>query len=566
MSSFWRLARLFRPYAGWIALSLFVSLAASLANIALMAVSGWFITAMAAAGIAGVSMNYFTPAALIRALAIVRTGGRYLDRLISHEATLRLTAEIRTDLFARLVPLAPGGLDDLRSGDLLARLKGDIDRIELLFLRFITPLAVALAALAAVGAILAGHDGWLALPVVAVLAFGGLLAPALAAAFGRKSGTAVAVQAAALRRALADDLQGLAALTVTGAAANHRRALSERYRRLIAEERRQARLSAFGQTAGLLSGDLAMGTALIIGIPMLGAGAFSGPDLAMAALLSLSAAEAFMGLPAAFTGLAGTLASGERLFAIGKRTPPVVSPTTTLAMPAGNAIVFSDVTLTYAGAGRAALSHIDLVIPEGHRLALVGPSGAGKSSLTELMLRLRDPSSGRVMLGGVDVRRLALDELRGRFAVVPQKPHLFTETIAGNLRLAKPKASDAELIEALALAGLGPFLAKLPQGLSTPVGVAGTTLSGGEARRLAVARALLCDAPVLILDEPGEGLDAATEEAMVGAILERMAGRTVIVLTHAKAALQRMDEIVVLSGGRIVERRHRREDAVRARS
>lgn len=554
MKIFLRLVRLYRPYAGWIGLSLLISLVASIANIALMAVSGWFITAMAAAGLAGVSMNYFTPASLIRALAIVRTGGRYLDRLVSHDATLRLTSAIRADLFASLVPLAPGGLEDLRSGDLLARLKGDIDRVELVFLRFLTPLAVAIAVLAFVAVVLFLFDGSLAWPVVTVLAVGGLLLPALVAWLGRSGGMPLAEQSADLKRRLADDLSGLASLTVTGAVDAHRERLAEGYDRVIAEERREARRAAFGQMTGGLSGDVAMGVALVCGLPLLD-GALAGPDYAMAALLSLSAAEAFVGMPAAFSALSATVASARRLFAIGDRVPPVTSPTEPLPLPSGNDLVFEDVSLTYAEAGRPALSGINLSLAAGTKVALVGPSGAGKSSLMALMVRLRDPSSGRITLGGVDLDRLPLDGLRARFAVVPQKPHLFTDTIAGNLRLVRPEASEGDLRTALDRAGLGPFVAGLPEGLATKVGVAGTALSGGEARRLAVARALLSDAPILILDEPGEGLDAATEAAMLDAILDHVGGRTVILLTHAKAALARMDEVLTVEAGRIVTRR-----------
>ena len=555
MRDLFRLLGLYRRLVGWILLSMLVSLVATLANVGLMAASGWFITAMAAAGLAGVTMNYFTPAAIIRGLAILRTGGRYIDRVIGHEATLRLLADTRTHLFAKMVPLAPAALDDLRSGDLLARLKADIDRLELTFLRLLSPLAVALLTLAVVGLVLFLHDGALSAGVIAVLAGCGLLAPAFAAMAASGPGRALTAQSADLRRLVVDDLSGLMPLMVTGAFVEHRDRLVLAMGSLVEVERRLARRAAFGQALGRLSGDLALIVALAIGVPLVAAGRMAGPDLAMAALLSLSAAEAFMGLPAAFLGVASTLASARRLFAILDRKPPVIEHFDPRPMPEGRDIRLDGVRLRYAGAVRPALDGVTLDIPGGSHVALVGESGAGKSSVAALLARLRDPDAGEIRLGGTSLKDLALADVRKTIGVVPQKPHLFTTTLEDNLRLGRPSATADELAAVLDVAGLADFVARLPEGLATPVGVAGTTLSGGEARRVAIARVLLRDPDVLVLDEPGEGLDPETEAAVLDRVLDRMAGRTVIMITHARAALHRMDRVVELDGGRIVSNR-----------
>lgn len=547
-----RLLGLYRRHAGWILLSMLVSLVATLANVGLMATSGWFITAMAAAGLTGIAMNYFTPAAIIRALAILRTGGRYIDRVVGHEATLRLLADTRAHLFGRMVPLAPAALDDLRSGDLLARLKADIDRLELTFLRLLSPLVVALLTLVAVGLVLFLHDGVLSAGVLAVLVGCGLLAPALAAAATAGPGRALTARSADLRRLVVDDLSGLMPLIVTGAFAGHRNRLVEAMSSLVQAERQLARRAAFGQALGRLSGDLALIMALFVGVPLVTAGRMAGPDLAMAALLSLSAAEVFMGLPAAFLGLSSTLASARRLFAILDREPPVVEHAIPRPTPEGRDLHLDGVTLRYPGSARPALAGISLDVPLGTRVALVGESGAGKSSVVALLARLRDPDAGEIRLGGIALTDLALADVRRVVGVVPQKPHLFTLTLEENLRLGRPSATANELAAAIEAAGLSDFIARLPQGLATPVGVAGTTLSGGEARRVAIARVLLLDPDILILDEPGEGLDPETEAAVLDRVLDRMAGRTVILVTHARAALHRMDRIVEFDSGRIV--------------
>ncbi len=552
MRDLFRLLGLYRRHVGWIFLSMLVSLVATLANVGLMAASGWFITAMAAAGLAGVTMNYFTPAAIIRGLAILRTGGRYIDRVVGHEATLRLLADTRTHLFARMVPLAPAALDDLRSGDLLARLKADIDRLELTFLRLLSPLVVAVLTLAAVGLVLFLHDGLLSAGVLAVLAACGLLAPALAAAAASSPGRELTARSADLRRLVVDDLSGLMPLMVVGAFVGHRNRLVETMASLVEIERRLARRAALGQALGRLSGDLALIVALAVSVPLVTAGRMAGPDMAMAALLSLSAAEAFMGLPAAFLGVASTLASARRLFAILDRKPPVTDRAAPKPMPDGRDISLDGVALHYPGAIRPALENMTFDIPRGSRVALVGESGAGKSSVAALLARLRDPDAGEVRLGGTPIKELALADVRRTIGVVAQKPHLFTATLGDNLRLGRPSATDEELAAVIDVAGLSDFVARLPQGLATPVGVAGTTLSGGEARRVAIARVLLIDPDILVLDEPGEGLDPETEAAVLDRVLDRMDGRTVILITHARAALHRMDRVVELDAGRIV--------------
>ena len=555
MKDLFRLLGLYRRHAGWILLSMLVSLVATLANVGLMAVSGWFITAMAAAGLAGVTMNYFTPAAIIRGLAILRTGGRYIDRVVGHEATLRLLADTRTHLFARMVPLAPAALDDLRSGDLLARLKADIDRLELTFLRFLSPLAVALLTLAVVGLVLFLLDGLLSASVLAVLIGCGLLAPALAAAAAAGPGRALTGRSADLRRLVVDDLSGLMPLIATGAFASHRDRLVGAMASVVQAERQLARRAAFGQALGRLSGDLALIVALAVGVPLVAAGRMAGPDLAMAALLSLSAAEIFMGLPAAFLGLSSTLASARRLFAILDRKPPVTEQANPKPLPEGRDLRLDGVTLRYPGGFRPALDGVCLDIPFGSHVALVGESGAGKSSIVALLARLRDPDAGEIRLGGVPLTGLALVDVRRTVGVVPQKPHLFTLTLEENLRLGRPSATAGELAAAIEAASLSDFVARLPQGLATPVGVAGTTLSGGEARRVAIARLLLLDPDILVLDEPGEGLDPETETAVLDRVLDRMADRTVILITHARAALHRMDRVVELDSGRIAANR-----------
>jgi ATP-binding cassette, subfamily C, bacterial CydC len=552
MKNLGRLLGLYRRYAWWIVASILVSLVSTLANIGLMATSGWFITSMAAAGLAGTTMNYFTPAALIRALAILRTGGRYLDRLVSHEATFQLIGGLRGFVFARLEPLAPAALGNLRSGDITERMRGDIDRLELVFLRLISPLAVAILASMIVIGVLARWNGALGAAAGVTLVVTGVLAPALAAFAGRAPSRAVTALQAEIRSSLVDDIEGLAPLLLTGAAKTRFDALDQKMEDLLTAEGRLARIGALGQISTGLAGELATVAVLCFGVPLLRSGALTGPDLTLAALAALAAFEAFGGIPAAFAGLFGTLASADRLFALLDCKPNVVDPDSPVPLPPTFDLVLDSVSLTYPDAQRPALTNIDLLVREGARIAIIGASGAGKSSIVDLLLRFRDPSSGEIRLGGEPLPQLAMESIRSRIVIVGQSPHLFSATVAENLRLACPQATADQLWSVLATVQLETTIRDLPEGLDTQIGVAGTRLSGGQSRRLAVAGALLTEASIFVLDEPTEGLDAETAQKVLDGVLRRIAGRTLLLLTHQFAGLERMEQIVTLDAGKIV--------------
>jgi ATP-binding cassette subfamily C protein CydC len=554
MSDLARILGLFRPYLGWIALSALLALATVLANIALMAYSGWFIAAMGLAGAAGLAINYFTPAAIIRGLAIARTGGRYADRIVGHEATLRLLAELRRWLYERLVRIGPLGLGDLRSGDVLARLRGDIDRLEAVSLRVLSPIVVALAASTVVVAVLAAFDARLAVLQLALLALAGVVVPLLAARAGATAGRSVVQGSARLNTLLVDAAEGLAELQVNGAAARQAERIGTLSEALIEDQLRIARLNAAAQAAVGLAAGLAMAGVLAMAAHGVAQHRLAPAAMPMLALLALAAFEALAAIPLAAQSLAATLASARRLFAIADAPVAVPEPAHPKPPPQSSRLVMHGVSLTYSGASRPAVSGIDLDIAAGRHVAVIGHSGSGKSSLVALALRFAAPSSGHITLGGIDMRDLTGDGVRSRIAVVEQQAHLFAATIADNLRLARPDATKAEIEEACRIAQLHDFIAAQPRGYETFVGVQGMRLSGGEARRLAVARALLKPAPLLLLDEPTEGLDADTERRLLDALLEARRDCGILLVTHRPAGLSRMHEIVVLERGSIIAR------------
>jgi len=557
MRDLWRLLRLFRPYAGWIALGILLSLATLIANVTLMAVSGWFIASMAIAGATGASMNYFTPAAIIRACAIVRTGGRYAERLVTHEATLRLLAGLRVWLYERLEPLAPAGLQAYRSGDLLSRIRADIDTLDNFYLRVLAPTVTAVLGSLAFILFLLSYDPGLALVLTAFLFLSGAGMPWLARALGDAPGRRVVALKSDLRAATVDGVQGLAELQVYGAARAQAARISGLSRQLAREQERLSSIAGLSQGTLGLSANLAMWLLVWAAIPMVQEGSIAPPELAMLALFTLAAFEAVMPLPAAFQALGETQAAARRVLEIADAEPRVQDPQLAAPLLRGFGIALKGIHFTYPNADRPALAGIDLDCPEGAKVAIIGPTGSGKTTLINLLSRFWAPEMGVLGYDGhasAYIANLKGEDVRRRMAVVSQHTHLFTGTIRENLLLANPCAAQEQLELACGAAELHDFIITQPDGYETQVGEAGLALSGGQARRLAIARALLKEAPILILDEPTEGLDNPTARALMRTLGTLAADRSVLLITHRTEGLEDMDQILVLEQGRVSAR------------
>ena len=554
MTELSRLWTLFQPYRGWVLGGFLVALLTLVANVALMAVSGWFITAMAVAGASGVAMNYFTPAALIRGSAIGRTAGRYLERLINHEATLRQLAGLRVWFYQHLEPLAPARLQQYHSADLLSRIRADIDALDNLYIRVLVPVLVA--ATAGIGFFLftALYDLTLALLLLTMLLVAGVLLPWAARRLGTGPGRRMVAAESELRQLAIDGTQGLSELLVYGAADAHARRLDAASRALIADQDRMSRIAGIGQGAVGLSANLTLWGMLWLGIPLVADGSLAPPQLAMLALFALAAFESVAPLPLAFQQLEATLTAARRLFAIVDAEPAVVDPPGPSPRTRDNGIEIRNLRFSYPGADRPALDGLDLDLAEGRRVAIVGATGSGKSTLLNLLLGFWRQDAGTIRLGGEPLSAFRGEDLRARIALVSQHTHLFDASIRENLLLAAPDAPQGRLEQVCETAQIHDFIAALPEGYDTWVGETGVRVSGGQARRIAIARALLRDAPILLLDEPTEGLDAATERALMDAVRVLMRGRSTLLITHRPVALADMDEILVMQRGRIIER------------
>lgn len=518
-----------------------------LANSLLMALSGWFIASMAVSGASGVSFNYFFPSATIRFLAIVRTVGRYAERLVTHEATFRILSDLRVWLFMRFEPLAPACLERYSGGDVTGRLRADVDALETLYLKIIAPVVAGAVSIAAGLFFLAWFCTPAAVAMLPFLLLAGVGLPLLVRRFSEVPGRRSALLAAELRTKVTEGLQGVEELILLGALERQTAAVDGLSVQLVLEQERLGRINGFSQgTMALFAGSGVAAVLLTAGIQV-ASHQMAPPNLVMLLLFSAAIFEAAGQLPSALHLLPAARESAIRIFELADAPIPVPDTHVPCNMPVDNGICFKDVSASYLP-GEPVLQNISLTLPAGGSLVLSGTSGIGKSLLIEILLRFRE-YEGSVTVGGTEIRDLPKESLIAMMAAVPQRPHLFNGTIRENLLLGNSSADEERIQEALRDSCLDAWVAGLPLGLATEVGINGSAVSGGEARRIALARALLKDAPILLLDEPTEGLDSATEREVVSRLNERIRGAggvTMLVVSHRPACLKLGDSIISL--------------------
>ncbi len=526
------------------------------ASIGLMATSAWLISRAAqhpsvqSLAVAVVGVRFF---GLARGLL------RYSERLVGHDAALRVLSDLRVDIYRRLERLAPAGLPAFRSGDLLARLVGDVDAQQDLLLRVLAPYAVAVVTGIAVVALTAWIDLAVAVLLGATLLLAAVLAPAVSRRLAQRTEARQATARGDLSQAVVDLLQGAPDLVVYGAARAQLAKVAEIDAELTAVERAAARSAGVGAAITALLTGVAVWGAVVLGLDAVRAGSLDGVLLAVVVLVPLASFETVASLPAAAQAYERGRGSSARVYEVRSAPAPVEDPVVPLPLPLGeNALVLRGVRAQWPSAAREGernrgIDGVDLDLPAGRRVAVVGSSGAGKSTLAAVLLRFLS-YEGSVELDGVELDRLVGADVRTRIGLAAQDAHVFDTTLAENLRLARPEASEDELWEVLRRAHLSTWVGGLPDGLDTPVGQRGTNLSGGQRQRLSLARALLADFPILLLDEPGEHLDTAAADELTSDLLEATRGRTTVLITHRLAGLSAVDEILVLDAGRVVER------------
>ena len=538
-----RLLRLARPAAPRLALAALVGVLASLAAVGLTATSAWLISRAAQHPPV---LTLMVAIVAVRAFGIGRGLLRYTERLISHDAALRLLADVRVRCFDAAERITPVGLRGFGRGDLTARFAADVDAVPDVLLRGVLPLAVAsgtgLAAVVLLGAI--------ALPAGLILLTGllvvGVVLPMVQTVLSAGADRAPAVLRGQLAGQTVDLMDGLDTYRAYGAVPRRLSAVADTERALARADRRSAAVQALAETAVALVAGAVVWTLLALGAHRVHTGGLDPVLLAVVVLTPLAVFEVVGQVPEAVRRLDAARSGLARVFEVLDAPAPVAEPDHPEPLGPGRHSVRVDGLSAGWPDGPTVLRDVDLVLTPGRRIAVTGASGAGKSTLAAVLLRFLDPSAGAVLVDGTDMRAMAADDVRALFAVCGQDAHLFDSTVRANLVLARPGASDEELWAALDQARLGDWLRAQPLGLDTHVGTSGSALSGGQHRRLALARALLSGAEILILDEPTEHLDPETAAELMQDLLAATHGRTTLLITHQLDSLDSMDEVVEL--------------------
>ncbi|MDM3521954.1 cysteine/glutathione ABC transporter ATP-binding protein/permease CydC [Citrobacter sp. Ca225] len=543
---------LYKRHKWMLTLGIVLAIITLLASIGLLTLSGWFLSASAVAGFAGIySFNYMLPAAGVRGAAITRTAGRYFERLVSHDATFRVLQHLRIHTFSKLLPLSPAGLARYRQGELLNRIVADVDTLDHLYLRVISPLVGAFVVIMVVTIGLSVLDVTLACTLGGVMLLTLFIMPPVFYRAGKTTGQNLTHLRGQYRQQLTSWLQGQAELTIFGASDRYRAQMEATELQWHEAQRRQSELTALSQALMLLIGAIAILLMLWMAAGGVGDNAQPGALIALFVFCALAAFEALAPVTGAFQHLGQVIASAMRITELTEQKPEVTFPTDVSDVPVQVTLTLRDVSFSYPEQAQKALDSLSLQVNPGEHIAILGRTGCGKSTLLQLLTRAWDPQQGEILLNGCSIATLNEATLRKTISVVPQRVHLFSATLRDNLLLAAPDASDDQLTDTLRRVGLEKLLDDA--GLNSWLGEGGRQLSGGELRRLAIARALLHDAPLMLLDEPTEGLDATTESQMLELLAEVMRDKTLLMVTHRLRGLARFDQIIVMDNGQIIE-------------
>ena len=550
MTTFRRLFGLLAGHRRWIAVGALLGFLAIGSNVALMAMSAYLISKAAiVSNVAEIALAITS----VRVLAIGRATFRYLERYVTHRATFAILADLRVWFFASIEPLAPARLATRRSGDLLARIVADIETLEDFYVRIIVPPVVAVLVTGFASVLLGVFDPILGLVLAAFLVLTGVVLPVASRRLSRRPAIALVASRAELSAMVVDEIGGIADLVAMDRAEDHRArvlALGQ------AVDRATAELALVRSAAAALAAtfaSLASVTILAIGVQLVGAGRLDGVYLALLPLVALASFEVISPLSQAFALLDANEAAARRLFEL-IDVPPEVSdapgldPTPVIT---GHAVEFRNVRFRYGPDEPFVLDACSFTVPSGASLAIVGPSGVGKSTLVNLLLRFWDYDEGEILVGGRELHELPADEVRRMLGVVAQDVHLFNATIRDNLALADAEVTDETIVAACRQARIHEAIVALPDGYATRIGQDGLLLSGGERQRLAIARAIIRDAPILILDEATANLDVETERDVLAALAPFMAGRTTLVVSHRPSVAAATDRTLAMASGRL---------------
>ena len=553
ISALRRLFSFLKPHSKEVLFSVLLGTFTIGSSIALMGASAWVISmaalhpSIAVLQVAIVGVRFF---------GISRGVSRYLERLVSHNLTFKILGKLRVWFYQSLIPLAPARTMQYRFGDLLARVTSDIKTLEDFYVRSIAPPFVAMVIGLGTGFFLSGYHALFGLVLGTLFLISGLAIPLLIRRLARNPGRGQIEARTGLAGQMLDFVVGLPDLLVFGQIKEKQSLIRDLDRRYHKAQLQLARVSGLNAALWIFFSNLGLWLILFLAIPLVQSGELPGVMLAALALITLSAFEAVQPLPQAMETLSSSLASGARLFEVLDGEPAVTDPEKPAAFPDEVSIRVKELAFSYPGSQAAVLNDIDFELQEGKTLAIVGPSGSGKSTLANLLLRFWGRYQGEILIGdqGASLESLDQEEVRKKISVISQGDYLFQDSIRHNISLADPQANLDQVIRAAKAARIHDLIISLPEGYETAIAEKGGGLSAGEAQRIAIARAVLKDAPIFLLDEPTANLDPLTEKAVLGTLFEILKGKTGIFITHRLAGLENADQILVLLQGEIVER------------
>ena len=524
-------------------------------SIGLLTTSGWFLAATAIAGL-GTLFNFFYPSASVRGLAIGRTLFRYFEKLVTHDATFRILAKLRVQVFEKIIPLSPGVLNRYRNSDLLNRLVSDVDTLDSLYLRLIAPFITAIFVILAMCIGLSFVNAPLALGLGLSLLLLVFVIPTVFYQLGKKFGDKLVHSRALYRTQFLEFIQAQAELLLFNAEDKLKDNMAKTEANWQADQQKEANLSGFSTALSLFLNGLIIAAMLWFSSQAeFGNDEYRMAFIALFTFAALASFEILMPLGSAFLHIGQVIASAERVTDIIEQQPLVVfNGKMEFDQNATTLIEAKDLSFTYPERQNRALDNLNLTIQKDKKVAILGKTGSGKSTLLQLLVRNYDANQGELSLAGKPISDYAEDTLRSQFCFLTQRVHVFSDTLRQNLQFASAvNISDEKMIEVLSQVGLGKLLEQ-EQGLDIWLGDGGRPLSGGEQRRLGLARILLNDAPILLLDEPTEGLDRETERQILRLILAHAENKTLIMVTHRLTAIEQFDELCVIDEAKLIEK------------
>lgn len=551
MKLVWRLLGFMKPLRGWILISTMTGFSTVAAGVGLLGTSAYLIASaafhpsIAELSVAVVGVRFF---------GISRGVFRYLDRLVSHHVNFKLLSILRIWFYNCLKLLAPARLIHYQRGDLLSRAIGDIDALDQFYVRAVSPVISAIFATVGFSLLVGSWNvrlGWILAAGLSVTSF---VLPALVYIFSRGPAKQLVDQRAILSQTMLDTLRGAAEMMVFQ---QQEEELTQINRVSLQTNRAQVGLAhsqglSNGMNAVLTQGTVAI--MLLVGIPLVRTGELDGIMLAVIVLITMASFEISIPIAQAAQFWESSLQAARRLFEMADQQPAIIEPVIPVSVPEKPNILIRNLSFQYHGNLPLAADHLNIDLPYGRKIALVGENGSGKTTILNLLMRFWDCQPGEILIDGIPVQEFSPKELRQRIGYVSPGGAIFQTTLRQNLLLANPGALDADLLRVLDSVQLGEWVQTLPDGLDTWLGASGLTISGGQLQRIQLARGLLMDAPIYLLDEPTTHLDVETETRLISLFRSIFQNRSLVWVTHRLVGLDWLDEILLLDNGRVVER------------